>query len=167
MVGQTIFCQWKSCSAFIYLSTSTKRTGHGNRDYLDQALGWCDVCDLQQSNESSLGNPAGYWGAGYGGPSNCRPSARCAHGGDIYFGDTGTAATALALCYKVSDSTRQERYLDILNNFATFVLEGSKVALTIKGTATSFVNRQTGSVGCGYYVLNAQDNCNRYKGPTI
>ena len=161
--------------ARVLLSTyrlQQKRTGHGNRDYLDQALGWCDTfCDLQQSIESSLGNPAGYWGAGYGGPANCKAPLRgnCAHGGDIYFGDTGTAVTALALCYKVSDSTRQERYLDILNNFATFVLEGSKVApYNKKGTATSFVNRQTGSVGCGYYMCSnrTQDNCNRYKGPS-
>ena len=63
--------------ARVLLSTyrlQQKRTGHGNRDYLDQALGWCDTfCDLQQSIESSLRNPAGYWGAGYGGQQIVEP----------------------------------------------------------------------------------------------
>ena len=39
-------------------------------------------------------------------PKNCSVPlhGECAHGGDIYFGDTGTAVTALALCYRVASA---------------------------------------------------------------
>jgi hypothetical protein len=145
---------------------------NANRDYLDQGLAWCDTfSDLQDSIESSLGNSAGYWGAGYGGPANCKAPLRgdCAHGGEIYFGDTGTAVTTLALCYRLADRTRQGRYLKILNQFATFVLEGSKTTpYNKKGIVKSFVNFETGAVGCGYYMCSnrTKDACSQVKGPS-
>ena len=57
--------------------------------------------------------------------------------------------------------------MDILNNFATFCIGRFKSCLTIKKALPSFVNPQTGSVGCGYYMCSNRtpDNCNRYKGP--
>ena len=162
--------------ARILLSTyrlqEKEEIGNGNRDYLDQGLAWCDTfSDLQANIISSLGNSAGYWGAGYGEPSNCKPPLRgdCAHGGQIYFGDTGTAVTTLALCYRLADANRQARYLHILNQFATFVLEGSKTPpFNKKGTANSFVNEKTGAIGCGYYMCSnrTEDDCSKIKGPS-
>ena len=61
----------------------------GNQTLLDAGLSWLDsLCDQQAEIQTSKGNAGGYWGAGYPvtGPR-----------GSIYFGDTGTAVTALAL----------------------------------------------------------------------
>jgi hypothetical protein len=96
--------------------------------FLEQGLAWCDTfTELQAHVLSSQGNAAGYWGAGYGEPKSCVPPLRgdCAHGGEIYFGDTGTAVTTLAVCYSMSNRTRQARYMVAMERFATFVLEGS------------------------------------------
>ena len=138
---------------------------------MDQGLQWCDTfCDLQESIDSSVGNPAGYWGAGYGGPPGCTPPLRgdCAHGGNIYFGDTGTAVTALALCHRLADATRQARYRSVLERFATFVLEGSSTPpFYKKGTAKSFLDSKTGAIGCGYYRCSSRtsDDCSKVAGP--
>ena len=143
--------------------------------YAAQGLAWCDtLCDLQASTTSSRGNAAGYWGAGYGEPASCtaRPlSGDCAAGGDIYLGDTGTAATVLGLCYKLSsDSKQRARYLNTMNKFATFLLEGSATApVNKKGTVgpDGFVHTATGAVGCGYYRCSARtpDSCSAVPGP--
>lgn len=139
-------------------------------EYLRQGLAWCDtLVELQAPIVSSRGNPAGYWGVGYGLAPNCSypPTAAlsgyCAHSGDIYFGDTGTAVTTLALCHKLSpDDAQRARYLGSMQRFATFVLEGSKTApVHKKGIVDSFVDGESGAVGCGYYkCLNrTSDNC--------
>ena len=138
-----------------------------NPEFLLQGLKWCDtLCSLQQPIVSSRGNNAGYWGVGYPLPSNCSADTPlrgyCAHAGSIYFGDTGTAATTLALCYKLStNSTQKAKFLEAMERFATFVLEGSKTApVNKKGHAVTFVNRN-GAIGCGYYHCTSRtsDNC--------
>lgn len=138
-----------------------------NPEFLRQGLEWCDtLCSLQQPIVSSQGNDAGYWGVGYPRPSNCSADeplrGYCAHSGSIYFGDTGTAATTLALCYKLStNNTQKARFMETMERFATFVLEGSNTApVEKKGRVASFVNRN-GAIGCGYYHCTNRtgDNC--------
>jgi hypothetical protein len=139
------------------------------QNYLTQALAWCDTfVSLQADIPSSQGNPAGYWGVGYGGPPKCTNPLRgnCAHGGDIYFGDTGTAVTALAQCWWSAPSSSDPRradYLAALRKYATFVLEGSSVApYNKKGTVTTFMPAEfDGAVGCGYYksTNRTSENC--------
>ena len=134
----------------------SRAPGHGNPEFLVQGLAWCDtLCSIQASINSSRGNVAGYWGAGYPIPEGCTLPLRgkCAHGGNIYFGDTGTAATVLGLCRSLTqDATRRAAYESAMKKFGTFVLEGSDTAPVLKkGTSTGFVDPMTGSVGCGYY----------------
>ena len=166
-------------STYILQPTESK-----NPIYKTQALGWCDTfTSLQADLTSSHGNPAGYWGVGYGGLENCSVPLRgdCAHSGDIYFGDTGTAVTALALCWWHADddantsesgtttTTRKANYLSALQKYATFVLEGSLVPpYNKKGTVASFINAHTGSVGCGYYKATnrTEENCANIPGPS-
>jgi hypothetical protein len=138
-------------------------------EYLTQALAWCDTfVSLQADITSSQGNPAGYWGVGYGGPPNCSKPLRgnCAHGGDIYFGDTGTAVTALAQCWWSAPSPSQSRramYLAAMEKYATFVLEGSSSApFNKKGSVMTFIPADFGgAVGCGYYesTNRTSENC--------
>ena len=144
-----------------------------NQEFLLQALSWCDtLCSLQQPIVSSRGNQAGYWGVGYPLPSNCSADeplrGYCAHSGSIYFGDTGTAATTLALCYKLSKNSAQKtRFMETMERFATFVLEGSDtVPVDKKGRVDSFVN-PNGAIGCGYYhcTNRTSDNCAAIPGP--
>jgi hypothetical protein len=147
----------------------------GTKAYGEQGLAWCDtLCDLQASTTSSRGRAAGYWGAGYGEPASCtaRPlSGDCAAGGEIYLGDTGTAATVLGLCYKISSDAKQRaRYLDTMEKFATFLLEGTAAApVNKKGTVgpNGFVHSATGAVGCGYYRCSTRtsESCSAVPGP--
>eukprot|EP00040_Diaphanoeca_grandis_P041405 m.262910 g.262910 ORF g.262910 m.262910 type:complete len:434 (-) comp47655_c0_seq1:30-1331(-) len=144
-----------------------------NPEYLQQGLGWCDtLTELQADITSSRGNAAGYWGVGYGGPAGCTPPLKgeCAHGGSIYFGDTGTAVTALALCYRLAsgNTSRESAYLTAMEKFAVFVLEGSSTApVNKKGFVETFVNTTTGAVGCGYYGCTdrTSEDCDRVAGP--
>ena len=78
--------------------------------------------------------------------------------GSIYFGDTGTAVTTLALGYHLSTNrTQQARFLEVMERYARFVLEGSGEAPPGKnGTCDGFVSPASagidaGAVGCGYY----------------
>jgi hypothetical protein len=146
-----------------------KAPGSGVSTYLHQGLAWCDrFVSLQANVHSSRGNAAGYWGAGYPYPPGCTPPLRgsCAHGGNIYFGDTGTAATVLGLCHRLSagDEARRSAYLGAMQKFGTFVLEGSsEVPVDKKGTSSGFVDESTGAVGCGYYGCSnrTKDDCSK------
>lgn len=124
--------------------------GAGNQTLLEAGLSWLDsLCDQQAAIQTSKGNAGGFWGAGYPvvGPR-----------GSIYFGDTGTAVTALALGWHLSENqTRKERFLDTMERFAAFVLEGSNKPPPGKnGTCDGFISSSSsgisaGAVGCGYY----------------
>eukprot|EP00039_Didymoeca_costata_P001238 m.50975 g.50975 ORF g.50975 m.50975 type:complete len:412 (+) comp10698_c0_seq4:84-1319(+) len=115
-----------------------------NATYLKEGLRWCTtLCTQQQMITSSKGNKAGFWGAGYPVPGPA---------GNIYFGDTGTAVTALGLCYHLtSNATEKTLFRETMDRYATFVREGSNVApVGKKGTCNGFIEK-SGSVGCGYY----------------
>ena len=122
----------------------------GNQTLLDAGLSWLDsLCDQQAAIQTSKGNAGGFWGAGYPvvGPR-----------GSIYFGDTGTAVTALALGWHLSENqTQKARFLETMERFAAFVLEGSSTPPPGKnGTCDGFVSPASsgvnaGAVGCGYY----------------
>ena len=81
----------------------------GNKAYLDEALRWCDTfCGKQQRTRTSTGQDAGYW-------PDCGPK------GNIYFGDAGTAATALAIGHRFADATRKARYLAAMERKARWI----------------------------------------------
>lgn len=122
----------------------------GNQTLLEAGLGWCDsLCDQQATIRTSKGNTGGFWGVGYPvvGPR-----------GSIYFGDTGTAVTTLALGWHLSTNhTQKARFLSTMERFAAFVLEGSATPPPGKnGTCDGFISPPSsgddaGAVGCGYY----------------
>jgi len=67
----------------------------GTRAHLNEAVRWCDTfCSIQQRTESSKGDEVGYW-------PDCGPQ------GNIYFGDAGTAAHALAAISREAGQDRQ------------------------------------------------------------
>ena len=112
----------------------------------DAALRWCDTLLTLQAAE-------GYWGAGY--PA-VGPVA-----GDMYFGDTGTAVQALALCRaeaaKRGDGAAAARYLGAHARYLTFVTRGSRGVPEGRpppAPATGWVTKgayPAAAVGCGYY----------------
>ncbi len=117
----------------------------GNEAHRKEALRWCDTfCDKQQRTKSSRGNEAGFWG-------DCSPT------GNIYFGDAGTAATALAIGHRYADTgARKKRYLDAMHRYVRFVTEGCAEDPQGKGreVTSSWVIRKgkaKGALGCGYY----------------
>lgn len=101
----------------------------------NEGLRWCDTLVSQtHAATTSKGDPAVYWGAGYPVPY---PQV-----GEIYFGDTGTAVTALSLCYSLTTGQRAQSYLQAMERFAAFVLDGCTTAPPGRGTH--------GSPGCTY-----------------
>jgi hypothetical protein len=122
----------------------------GNETLLTAGLSWCDnLCDQQATITTSKGNIGGFWGVGYPvlGPR-----------GSIYFGDTGTAVTTLALGWHLSNNaTQKARFLETMERYAAFVLEGSNTPPPGKnGTCSGFISppsagMDAGAVGCGYY----------------
>jgi hypothetical protein len=117
----------------------------GNKAYLDEALRWCDgFCKQQEHTTTSDGRPAGFW-------SDLGP------GKNIYFGDGGTAATALAIGYRFGDAKRKAVYRAAMENMARFVMNGSSDDPQGKGrkATKSFViadGPDEGALGCGYYL---------------
>ena len=89
----------------------------------------------------------------------------CAKGGDpaacasgsVYFGDTGTAVTVLAKCYRkvqASDPRRAETYMSAMSKYYRYVTEGSNTAppgRAANQTAPNGFVDKAGAVGCGYY----------------
>ncbi len=116
----------------------------GNKAHLAEALRWCDTfCKKQQMTTTSTGQEAGYW-------PDCGPR------GNIYFGDAGTAATALAVGHRFADKQRQARYLAAMERKARFVMHGCAEAPEGRGrkASTGWVIQQgkdRGALGCGYY----------------
>lgn len=115
-----------------------------HRPYLDEALRWCDgFCRQQEAATTSTGEPAGFW-------SDLGP------GRNIYFGDGGTAATALAIGWRFADDTRRATYLDAMEKYARFVLYGCDTAPPGRGrdatpTWVIAAGPSKGALGCGYY----------------
>ncbi len=116
----------------------------GNKAHLAEALRWCDtLCTKQQRTTTSTGKDGGYW-------PDCGPR------GNIYFGDAGTAATALALGHRFADAKRQRRYLEAMEREVRFVTEGcakDPQGLGRKATKGWVIRegKDAGALGCGYY----------------
>ncbi len=116
----------------------------GNKRYFEEAMRWCDsLCQQQQLTTTSNGQEGGFW-------------ADCGPGGNIYFGDMGTAATALALGCRYADGSRRSACLAAMERMARFVIHGSKEDPQGKGreaTRTFVISEgaEKGALGCGYY----------------
>jgi hypothetical protein len=116
----------------------------GKQAYLDEALRWADTfVQQQQIVITSRGEEGGYWADR--GPT-----------GNIYFGDAGTAATALALACRFSTPARQQIYQRAMDRYVRFVYQGSLNDPQGKGRGaarTWFVESPAakGAIGTGYY----------------
>jgi len=116
----------------------------GNRTHLDEALRWCDTfCSIQQRTTTSKGEEAGFW-------PDCGPQ------GNIYFGDAGTAAHALAVIYQEADADRQAVYRGSMERMARFIIDGcakDPQGLGREATSTWVIREgeDAGALGCGYY----------------
>ena len=122
----------------------------GKKEYLNVGLQWCDAfVSLQKDIPTSHGKEiGGYWDTGYA---------------TLYIADTGTAVTALAVCYDLAHSdVRRTKYKEALLKFDLFVRHGSistphctfKPNCTYDNgnneTTSSFV-LESGALGDGYY----------------
>jgi hypothetical protein len=124
----------------------------GNQSYSTTALRWCDqLCSQQTQAETPTGKMGGYWGVGYGGIGPGKL-------GSVYFGDTGTAVTTLAMCarHPTTDSPRRAKFVQSMQRYQLFVREGCKAGLVGRGNASldGWLIKQgpdRGAVGCGYY----------------
>ena len=146
----------------------------GNTEFLEEGLKWCDhFVSTQHTITSSTGDPAGYWGIGYGcegfewyhrglnGEATCNGGARDLFDGDgwVLVADTGTAVTALALGAQLvpSGSSRHEAYVNALKRYSEFILHGCKTppsgCLRCPPRGTGFV-LPGGALGDGFFGLD-------------
>ena len=126
----------------------------GNASHLAEALRWCDTFTAHQVPvTTSTGEAGGFWGAGY-------PTSVPLDDGEIYLGDTGTAATALAICHELTTDERQRgRFLGAIEAYFRFVRGGcTKPGCgaarrgALPAPASGFVNASAGgALGCGFY----------------
>jgi len=113
---------------------------------LHEALKWCDSFFVNQRLAiTSEINEAGYWVDLSRNPK-----------GNIYFGDGGTAASALAAILDYADPKKRWLYLKALERYARFVADG--ILLDPQGlgreTTASWVIAEgddKGALGCGFY----------------
>lgn len=116
----------------------------GNEAHREEALRWGDTfCANQQRTQTSRGDDAGYW-------PDIGPR------GNIYFGDAGTAAHALASIYPAAAPGRQETWRAAMERMARFVIDGCAEDPQGQGrdATHSWVireGRDAGALGCGYY----------------
>ncbi len=116
----------------------------GNRAYLEKALQWFDVLVLrQQLTIAQNGKQTGFWQDG-------------TKNSNIYLGDAGTAASALAGAVRYADKNRQTKYLAALERYADFIRYGSHKDPQGKnrGGSNGWIIEQgadKGALGCGYY----------------
>ncbi|MBN1541424.1 hypothetical protein JW992_04700 [candidate division KSB1 bacterium] len=116
----------------------------GNPLYLETALEWFDrLVDLQQLTHSSDNDIVGYWG-------DLSPE------GNIYLGDAGTAAHALARAVRYTQGRQKERYLEALRRYGEFVRNGTREDPQGKNRGGSpgwiiMDGPENGAIGCGYY----------------
>ena len=118
----------------------------GNESYLKEALRWADSFYHHQrvAMTSKLGE-SGYW-------VDLSRNPR----GNIYFGDGGTATSALAMILGYAEPGKKPLYLKALERYARFVIDGCTIDPQGLGreAAPGWVIRQggdTGALGCGYY----------------
>jgi len=116
----------------------------GESRYLHEALGWFDrLVALQQKTVTISGDTSGYWG-------DHNPNK------NIYLGDAGTTATALAGAVRFAEGERRSQYLKALHLYANFVRLGTRADPQNKGRGGSegWIIKQgenAGAIGCGYY----------------
>ena len=119
----------------------------GERAWLDEAIRWCDTFYAQQRlAPTSDFEEGGFWVDLSRNPK-----------GNIYFGDGGTAASALAVGCALADSRRKLLYLKALERYANFVLRGTvrdPQDLGREATTTWLIREgaDKGALGCGYYL---------------
>jgi len=112
--------------------------------YRDQAIAWFDrLVALQQPAMATTGDTVGYWG-------DLSPA------GNIYLGDAGTSATALAGAIRFVDESRRQRYLAALERYAGFVRFGCATDPQNKNRGGSpgwiiEAGADQGAIGAGYY----------------
>lgn len=118
----------------------------GNEAYLQEALRWGESFYHQQRLAmTSKIDEAGYW-------VDLSRNPR----GNIYFGDGGTAASALAIVLGYAELKKKNLYLGALERYARFVMDGCLIDPQRLGReeAASWVIQQgedKGALGCGYY----------------
>lgn len=112
--------------------------------YKTHALAWFDhLVALQQITLSSRGDTVGYWG-------DMSPA------GNIYLGDAGTSATALAGAVRYAQDEQRCVYLKALQRYADFVRFGCQNDPQEKnrGGSPGWIltdGDDAGAIGCGYY----------------
>lgn len=112
--------------------------------YKTHALAWFDhLVALQQITLSSRGDTVGYWG-------DMSPA------GNIYLGDAGTSASALAGAVRYTQGEQRCAYLNALQRYADFVRFGCQNDPQEKnrGGSPGWIltdGDDAGAVGCGYY----------------
>lgn len=117
---------------------------HGGEAYLEEALAWFDrLVALQQVTVSSRGDSVGWWG-------DFSPAA------NIYLGDAGTSATALAGAVRFATGPRRQAYLQALQRYAAFVRFGCADDPQGQGRGGSpgwviTEGPDRGALGTGYY----------------
>ncbi|HNW59808.1 MAG TPA: hypothetical protein PKI62_09050 [bacterium] len=117
---------------------------HGGEAYLQEALAWFDrLVALQQVTVSARGDTVGWWG-------DFSPTA------NIYLGDAGTSATALAGAVRFTSGTRREAFLRALHRYAAFVRYGCAEDPQGQGRGGSpgwiiSEGPDRGALGTGYY----------------
>jgi hypothetical protein len=116
----------------------------GNQHYLDQALGWFDVLVSRQKHTTAAnGMETAFWLDG-------------TKHENIYLGDAGTAATALAGAVRYADEKRRQNYMRALELYAAFMQHGTRKDPQDKnrGGSDGWIVKQgfdRGALGCGYY----------------
>ncbi len=118
----------------------------GKEAYLQEALRWGEFYYHQQRLAiTSKIEEAGYW-------VDLSRNPR----GNIYFGDGGTAASALAIVLGYAEPKKKSIYLGALERYARFVIDGCLIDPQGLGREASsgWVIRygaNKGALGCGYY----------------
>lgn len=121
---------------------------NGNKTLLSEGLRWCDtLVSIAIPAVTSRGEHANYWTTGYPVPG---PD------GDIYIADTGTAVTALAVCWHLATPERQTAYLTAMRKYTLFVEHGINAAPPGRGKLPSSGwilsgKNSTGALADGYY----------------
>lgn len=119
----------------------------GERPWLDEAIRWCDTFYGQQRLAATSDfEEGGFWVDLSRNPK-----------GNIYFGDGGTAASALAVGAGLADARRAGLYLKALERYARFVVRGTAADPQGLGREASpgWLIRDgadRGALGCGYYL---------------
>jgi len=118
----------------------------GNEAYLREALRWADsFYHHQRLAMTSKLEEASYWVDLSRNPY-----------GNIYFGDGGTAASALAMLLSYAEPEKKALYLRTLERYARFVVDGCRVDPQGLGREPSPgwlipQGEDRGALGCGYY----------------